>query len=342
MKKIGIIGHFAFGKNKLNGQTVKTLAVAKVITDAFGTDAVLCKDTCGGLLALPRIRKDAKELSRTCVHKIIMLAQNGLKHLVPVLYKANGNKGQNMHLIAIGGWLPEYLIKNRKIAEKIRNFSGIYVENDEMADKLRQMGFENVIVLPNFKPFEKRVTNIKDAVSSPVRLCTFSRVTPEKGIREAVQAVQLANQKCGQKYELCIYGQLDKEYGKEFYRLIADKPCISYGGEIAYDDCVNTLKDFDGLLFPTYYGGEGLAGTLLDAFSAGLAVIASDFKYNRQYVEHGRNGLLVPPKDAQKLADAIAELFESRNVTEFRQESLRCAERFDAKHTAAILLDKLN
>ncbi|MBR3941792.1 MAG: glycosyltransferase family 4 protein [Clostridia bacterium] len=341
MKKVGIIGHFAFGKNKLNGQTVKTLAVAKILTDAFGEDAVLCKDTCGGAMSLLRIFKDAKELCRGCEHKIVMLAQNGLKHLVPVLYRANGKSGEKMHLIAIGGWLPEYLVENHKIAEKIREFSGVYVETEEMEAKLRRMGFKNIILLPNFKPFEKRVENVKNFISEPVRLCTFSRVTAEKGIREAMLAVQLANRKGKRKYELCVYGQVDKSFEKDFFELLVDDNSISYGGEIAYDACVHTLKSFDGLLFPTYYAGEGLAGTILDAFSAGLAVIASDFKYNRQYIEHGRNGLLVPPNDAAKLADAIVELYEERDVIEMRNASLRFADRFGAKRAAEILLEKI-
>ena len=37
-------------------------------------------------------------------------------------------------------------------------------------------------------------------------------------------------------------------------------------------------------MFPTYYAGEGFAGTLIDAYSAGIPVIASDWKYNSEIV----------------------------------------------------------
>lgn len=341
-KKVGIFGHFGFGKTKLNGQTVKTLSVAYVLEQNFGSENVLKKDTDGGFKSLLRIMKDACVLQKQCNKKVVLLAQNGLKLLLPILYALNGFSGKDMHFVVIGGWLPAFLSKRKVLAGIMKTFSGIYPETEDMVQKLRNMGFENVYLMPNFKPFENKVNAVKKMVSDPVMLCTFSRVTQEKGILEAIQGVQYANEHGNLNYRLTVYGTIEADYETEFHNLLTQyKNVVCYGGEVPFDQSVKTLKMFDALLFPTYYEGEGFAGTLIDAFYAGLPVIATDFKYNNNFVFHEKNGLLVPPKDAEAIGKAIQELFEKRDVAVFREESLKLADVYGVERASAVILENL-
>ena len=62
---------------------------------------------------------------------------------------------------------------------------------------------------------------------------------------------------------------------------------------------------------------EGLGSILLDAMQFGLAIVASDVGGIPDVVEHGDNGLLVPPGEPAPLADAIVRLYrdsEMRNA----------------------------
>ncbi|MDB8680477.1 hypothetical protein [Mediterraneibacter gnavus] len=54
---------------------------------------------------------------------------------------------------------------------------------------------------------------------------------------------------------------------------------------------MNAFKNYYALLFPTCYKGEGIVGTLLDVMVVGVQVIASDGKYNKEFVNE-RNGVL--------------------------------------------------
>ena len=45
MKKVTVIGHFAFGKEFLDGQTVKTKVLSQALCSYFGDDQVLKVDT---------------------------------------------------------------------------------------------------------------------------------------------------------------------------------------------------------------------------------------------------------------------------------------------------------
>ena len=55
---------------------------------------------------------------------------------------------------------------------------------------------------------------------------------------------------------------------------------------------------------------EGVPRALIEAAACGRALVASDVPGCREIVEHGVNGLLVPPRDAASLADALRRLLE--------------------------------
>ena len=59
------------------------------------------------------------------------------------------------------------------------------------------------------------------------------------------------------------------------------------------------------MLFPTFFYGEGFAGIFIDAFIAGLPVIATDWSLNSEIVTDGETGIIVQNRSAEKLADAI-------------------------------------
>ena len=59
---------------------------------------------------------------------------------------------------------------------------------------------------------------------------------------------------------------------------------------------------------PSY--GEGGANVLLEAGACGRPVVATDVPGCRQAVKPGENGLLVPVRDAEALAEAIAVLLK--------------------------------
>ena len=68
------------------------------------------------------------------------------------------------------------------------------------------------------------------------------------------------------------------------------------------------MKDYFALLFPTRYEGEGFAGTLIDAYAAGVPVVASDWKYNGEIVETGKTGVLIKEYTKEILVDVLYDI----------------------------------
>ena len=52
------------------------------------------------------------------------------------------------------------------------------------------------------------------------------------------------------------------------------------------------------------------SGVLLAAYAAGRPVVVTDTGGLSEVVEHGKTGLVVPPRDPESLADAISRLLE--------------------------------
>ncbi len=68
-------------------------------------------------------------------------------------------------------------------------------------------------------------------------------------------------------------------------------------------DVVPIIRDCDVLVLPSYR--EGLSRVILEAMAMGKPVITTDVPGCKDLVIHGRNGLLVPPRDARALQEAM-------------------------------------
>lgn len=65
-------------------------------------------------------------------------------------------------------------------------------------------------------------------------------------------------------------------------------------------------------VLPSYY--EGLPTSLLEAMSCGMPSIATDVEGSSELLKHGENGLLVPPRDPKRLAEAITRLLDDEEL----------------------------
>src|SRR5262249_61597706 len=61
---------------------------------------------------------------------------------------------------------------------------------------------------------------------------------------------------------------------------------------------------------------EGMSNALLEYMAAGRAIVATDVGAAPELIEDGVHGLLIPPGDAARLADAIARLLGDRDLAQ--------------------------
>lgn len=345
MKKVSVIGHFAVGLQYLNGQTIKTKIVTGELERVLGADQVAIVDTHGGRKMLLKSPFQVLGALKNSANVVILPAKNGLRVYAPMLAVFRRFfRNRKLHYVVIGGWLPQFLENRKWLAKALMGFDSIYVETHTMKSALEAQGFSNISVTPNCKELTILAeTELVYENAEPYKLCTFSRVMREKGIEEAVDAVQTVNAVLGrQVYSLDIYGQIDPAQTEWFAKLQEGFPeCVRYGGMVPFDKSVEVLKDYFALLFPTYYEGEGFAGTLIDAFSAGVPVIASDWKYNAEIVGE-QVGFVYPTRDREAFVNVLMRAAENPEIILNKKKAcLKEAHKYRIDEALRILIEKI-
>lgn len=158
-----------------------------------------------------------------------------------------------------------------------------------------------------------------------VRFAFVSRAYAEKGERVLRAALaQLRAESIADGMELHVYGRPLPGEGD------IDAVQTTLHGYLPNDRLRKTLAGDDVLLFPSLYPFEGHPGAVLEAFMAGVPVVATDWPGPCEIVEHGVNGLIVPRGDADALAAAVRRLVVDRALRErLAAGAAASAKRFD-------------
>jgi len=104
---------------------------------------------------------------------------------------------------------------------------------------------------------------------------------------------------------------------------------VEAAGRVPEDELWRCLHAADVLCAPSL-SGESFGMVLTEAFAAGTPVVASAIAGYSDVVHDGRDGVLVPPGDAQRLGEALTELALDRD----RLAAMSRAARASAEHYA--------
>lgn len=143
--------------------------------------------------------------------------------------------------------------------------------------------------------------------------CFVGRMVRDKGINELVSAF-ICLQSCRPDVRLLLVGPFEKELDPvtpETERQILHHPCIKFMGW--QGDIRPFLAAADAFVFPSYR--EGFPNVVLQAGAMGLPCIVTDINGCNEIIEDGVNGLIIPPRNEQRLYDAMLALASSPDET---------------------------
>lgn len=346
MKKVCVIGNLGSSKESFDGQTIKTRIVIDEIQKRFGKENVKVINSNGGIkkvfLLILRIILTAFFYKNI----VIMPAQNGLRVIPPLISIINVLFSRQVHYVVIGGWMPS-LIENKPFLKFcLKSFNHIYVETSVMQAALKKMNFKNVEVMFNCKSLKILAEHeLKTKTEYPLKFCIFSRVMKQKGVEHAVYAISELNNIYGEnKCCLDIYGKIDEnelDWFESLKQTFAEN--IHYRGLVSFDKSVETVKKYDVLLFPTLFYTEGIPGTLIDAYAAGVPVISSRWESFSDVVDENVVGMGYSFGSKEALLEVMKKVVDNPELLiKMKINCISKAKVFTPSIAMANLLNNLN
>lgn len=212
-----------------------------------------------------------------------------------------------------------YLSPPRVIERRVRSASFVLTCTQHNVDYLR--GF-----LP---PEEQRKVHLvyhgidlsafpPAALAEPAQdlplILSVGRLVPKKGMTDLIEACRLLRDR-GVPFRCAIVGQgplrndLEQRVGElqlgnevQFLGAMAHDRLIRFYGEASmFALACHVTEDGDR---------DGIPNVIVEAMATGLAVVSTQVSGIPELVDHGRNGILVPPRDPAGMADALQRLIE--------------------------------
>lgn len=341
--RIAIIGHFGGNETFNDGQTIKTLATYDALHDHIQADIdrvdtyfIKRRPVKFILQFLSAMIRDRKYL--------VLLSKKGRRILFPILSFMSKHMKKEIYHYGIGGRLAQEVSESAKWGRYVSSFSKNWVESRQMADQLQKLGIKNAYYLPNFKKLSILTEEeLPRAYSEPYRLCTFSRVMKEKGIEDAIDAVRAINEEAHRSLvTLDIYGPAEEAYLSHVKEILARGEDCRYCGVVPASESVETLKGYYALLFPTFWKAEGMPGTIIDALSAGVPVIARKWPYCNEMLKHGVTGYIYDFDKPEKLKDMILlAIHHADDTAAMRAECLKCAQEYSEENVVGSIIEQM-
>lgn len=181
-------------------------------------------------------------------------------------------------------------IKDAFCSQLERNFS-LKKQND-IKRKIRV--FPNGITVPPVLP--------KKVSERPNEILFVGRLEPIKGVSTLLEAFR----QCNQNLHLKIIGEGSQ---RNYLESLAKGLNVSFLGLCDEVEIKQHLESSKALILPSL--SENFPNVILEAFCAGIPVIASNVGAIPELIEDGINGFLVPPTRTAELSEKINLLFVS-------------------------------
>lgn len=272
---------------------------------------------------------------------IISTSLGNIYWLVKLFYRIKTKR--NICYFGIGGSFPKQTIKGVFDKRYLHVFKSIVVEGSGMQKEMKQCGLDSIVV-PNFKKVDYLPDlSITRKPSEKTRFVFMSRLHPEKGVDMIIDCVRRLNaeglQDC---FTVDFYGGFEEDnYRKDVLENLSTLPNAEYKGKLnlTKNEGFDKLSSYDIMLFPTYWNGEGFPGVVIDAYIAGLPLIASDWNINTEFIEDGKTGVIIPNQNTESLYEVMKMAIKDKN--RYSDMSTNCQKEAMKYDTDNVLTDDL-
>jgi glycosyltransferase involved in cell wall biosynthesis len=222
------------------------------------------------------------------------------------------------------------------------------VQNPEDLELLRRLHLSprarllgNGVDLERFRPpepHERRAARASLGIDDDcIVVGTVGRLVAEKGYPELFEAAATLDRK---RYLLVVVGGDDASKADALSPLTTARAAADGVRLLGHRDDVESLyRAMDMFVLASHR--EGYPRAAMEAAASGLPLVVTDIRGCRQVVDAGRNGVLVPVRDAAALAAALRGIGDDpdRRAAMARASRDLAQERFDEQRVVRTVLD---
>lgn len=172
----------------------------------------------------------------------------------------------------------------------------------------------------------------------PLRFLFLGRLETDKGIDELLTAFARVHSR-HPAAQLVLCGEGDRDRVQCRVTELGIVAAVEMPGWVVGEQKAAALRAADVFVLPSYI--EGLPVSMLEAMQCGVPVVVTAVGSVPEVIDHGRNGLMVAPGNADALAAAMLRLCEEPGLAQRLAAAGR--QTFDARYSTAavepLLLD---
>lgn len=223
-----------------------------------------------------------------------------------------------------------------------RREARVLVQNPDDAQLLLDRGMvreEQLVCVTGSGVDIHRFAPSPEPPATPLVILMHSRMLWDKGVRELVDAARQLRARGAPHFVVRLAGEPDPHNPASIP--IEQLQDWSKEGTVEWigraDDVPAELRRCHIACLPSYREGAPLS--LLEAAACGRSIVTTDVPGCREVVHHEQNGLLVPVRDANRLADALQRLMLDGGL---RQRLGACGrERAEREYSSDVVNDQI-
>lgn len=242
--------------------------------------------------------------------------------------------------IVMGGRYHELIKNDSYLIGLISQIKSVWVESEVMIQAFKKMGIEHTYFFPNCR-VDEGAKEPQPCQNGKLKLVFFSRICREKGVDDIIAAYESLDESI-EEITLDFYGELETDIKEDFLKFVEKYENVCYHGVY---DAVNgnvyaELNQYDIMLLPTHWKGEGVPGALIESKMAGITAIVSDWHMNSEVIKDGEEGIVLISPISVNLADTIKKLLTDRNmVCRLKKGAYESRKRYCIETYRKVLID---
>lgn len=202
------------------------------------------------------------------------------------------------------------LVSKPLLFNLINRSCAVTTVSNSVASELKiYFGFSNAIVVGNgvdekiFKPINNK--------NKRKYILYVGRLSYRKGLFDLLKCAKIICERYNINFFLIGKGELKRKL-KDKINKEGLQSKVLFLGYVSRKELVHLYQNATVFVIPSHY--EGLPTVILEAMACGLPVVATEIGANKDVINNCKNGLLIPTKSPEKMAEAISTLIEDEEL----------------------------